>query len=153
MMAAAVWLTVAHEAGLACLDDAQHHRRHHRGRPGPRGAAPDGPHRLGGREESGDVLGRKPLLGGIIAFLSFWIVRETILESKNPEERSMWLARSSLSRRSSYSGHSSSVQGVEGALQQAGRCRDARQGVMAGSQGGRIVQPIHALLPRGGQSR
>ena len=33
-----------------------------------------------------------PLLGGIIAFLSFWIVRETILESKNPEERSMWLA-------------------------------------------------------------
>ena len=33
-----------------------------------------------------------PLLGAIIAFLSFWIVRETILESKNPEERSMWLA-------------------------------------------------------------
>lgn len=33
-----------------------------------------------------------PLLGATIAFLSFWIVRETILESKNPEERSMWLA-------------------------------------------------------------
>ena len=37
MMAAAVWLTVA-TSWATCLDDAQHYRRHHRGRPGPRGA-------------------------------------------------------------------------------------------------------------------
>ena len=37
-------------------------------------------------------MGRKPIAGRDHAFLSFWIVRETILESKNPEERSMWLA-------------------------------------------------------------
>ena len=33
-----------------------------------------------------------PLMGGILAFITFWIVRETILESNNPEERSRWLA-------------------------------------------------------------
>jgi len=33
-----------------------------------------------------------PLMGGILAFITFWIVRETILESSNPEERSRWLA-------------------------------------------------------------
>ena len=33
-----------------------------------------------------------PLMGGILAFGTFWIVRETILESSNPEERSRWLA-------------------------------------------------------------
>tara|TARA_B100001996_G_scaffold372616_1_gene349184 strand:- start:62 stop:2188 length:2127 start_codon:yes stop_codon:yes gene_type:complete len=33
-----------------------------------------------------------PLMGGILAFVTFWIVRETILESSNPEERSRWLA-------------------------------------------------------------
>ena len=141
-----------HEAGLARLDDAQHHRRHHRGRPGPRGAAPDGPHRLGGREESGDVLGRKPLLGGIIAFLSFSIVRETILESKNPEERSMWLAPILAFPTFFVLGLALQFKALKGSS--AGwTMRDARQGVMAGSQGGRIVQPIHALLPRGGQSR
>ena len=33
-----------------------------------------------------------PLMGGLLAFGTFWIVRETILESSNPEERSRWLA-------------------------------------------------------------
>lgn len=33
-----------------------------------------------------------PLMGAILAFVTFWIVRETILESENPEERSRWLA-------------------------------------------------------------
>jgi len=33
-----------------------------------------------------------PLMGGLLAFITFWIVRETILESSNPEERSRWLA-------------------------------------------------------------
>ena len=33
-----------------------------------------------------------PLMGGLLAFGTFWIVRETILESNNPEERSRWLA-------------------------------------------------------------
>ena len=33
-----------HETWLACLNDSQHHRRHHRGRPSPRGAASDGSH-------------------------------------------------------------------------------------------------------------
>jgi len=33
-----------------------------------------------------------PLMGAILAFVTFWIVRETILESNNPEERSRWLA-------------------------------------------------------------
>ena len=34
----------------------------------------------------------RPLMGGLLAFGTFWIVRETILESSNPEERSRWLA-------------------------------------------------------------
>ena len=33
-----------------------------------------------------------PLMGGLLAFGTFWIVRETILESSNTEERSRWLA-------------------------------------------------------------
>ena len=49
-----------------------------------------------------------PLLGATIAFLSFWIVRETILESKNPEERSMGWRPSSPSQRSSSWGLPSS---------------------------------------------
>ena len=33
-----------------------------------------------------------PLMGAILAFVSFWIVRATILEAENPIERSRWLA-------------------------------------------------------------
>jgi PiT family inorganic phosphate transporter len=33
-----------------------------------------------------------PLMGGILAFFSFFIVRSTILEAENPVERSRWLA-------------------------------------------------------------
>jgi len=33
-----------------------------------------------------------PLLGGTIAFFSYWIIKKSILESEKPEDRSMWLA-------------------------------------------------------------
>ena len=33
-----------------------------------------------------------PLMGGILAFLTFYIIRLTILEAENPVERSKWLA-------------------------------------------------------------
>ena len=33
-----------------------------------------------------------PLLGGLIAFFSYWIIKKSILESEKPEDRSMWLA-------------------------------------------------------------
>ena len=33
-----------------------------------------------------------PLLGGTIAFFSYWIIKKAILESEKPEDRSMWLA-------------------------------------------------------------
>ena len=33
-----------------------------------------------------------PLMGGILAFLTFYIIRLTILEAENPIERSKWLA-------------------------------------------------------------
>ena len=33
-----------------------------------------------------------PLMGAILAFFSYWIIKKTILDAKNPEERSLWLA-------------------------------------------------------------
>ena len=33
-----------------------------------------------------------PLLGGTIAFFSYWIIKKSILESEKPEDRSLWLA-------------------------------------------------------------
>jgi len=33
-----------------------------------------------------------PLMGAIIAFFSYWIIKKSILESEKPEDRSMWLA-------------------------------------------------------------
>ena len=33
-----------------------------------------------------------PLMGAIVAFLSYWIIKKAILDSDNPEKRSMWLA-------------------------------------------------------------
>ena len=33
-----------------------------------------------------------PLMGGIVAFFSYWIIKKTILDAENPEKRSLWLA-------------------------------------------------------------
>ncbi len=33
-----------------------------------------------------------PLMGGLLAFFSYWIIKKTILDAENPEQRSMWLA-------------------------------------------------------------
>ena len=33
-----------------------------------------------------------PLMGAIVAFLSYWIIKKAILDADNPEQRSMWLA-------------------------------------------------------------
>ena len=33
-----------------------------------------------------------PLMGGIVAFFSYWIIKKTILDAENPEGRSLWLA-------------------------------------------------------------
>jgi PiT family inorganic phosphate transporter len=33
-----------------------------------------------------------PLMGGLIAFFSYWIIKKTILDAENPEQRSLWLA-------------------------------------------------------------
>ena len=33
-----------------------------------------------------------PLMGGLVAFFSYWIIKKTILDAENPEQRSLWLA-------------------------------------------------------------
>ena len=33
-----------------------------------------------------------PLMGALVAFLSYWIIKKAILDADNPEQRSMWLA-------------------------------------------------------------
>ena len=33
-----------------------------------------------------------PLMGGLLAFFSYWIIKKTILDADNPEKRSLWLA-------------------------------------------------------------
>ena len=33
-----------------------------------------------------------PLMGGLVAFFSYWIIKKTILDAENPEGRSLWLA-------------------------------------------------------------
>ena len=33
-----------------------------------------------------------PLMGALVAFFSYWIIRKTILDAENPEKRSLWLA-------------------------------------------------------------
>ena len=33
-----------------------------------------------------------PLMGGLLAFFSYWIIKKTILDAENPEKRSLWLA-------------------------------------------------------------
>lgn len=33
-----------------------------------------------------------PLMGGLVAFFSYWIIKKTILDADNPEKRSLWLA-------------------------------------------------------------
>jgi predicted phosphate transport protein (TIGR00153 family) len=33
-----------------------------------------------------------PLMGGLVAFFSYWIIKKTILDAQNPEQRSLWLA-------------------------------------------------------------
>tara|TARA_B110000444_G_scaffold165351_1_gene154526 strand:+ start:11373 stop:13508 length:2136 start_codon:yes stop_codon:yes gene_type:complete len=33
-----------------------------------------------------------PLMGGLLAFFSYWIIKKTILDAENPESRSKWLA-------------------------------------------------------------
>ena len=33
-----------------------------------------------------------PLMGAIVAFLSYWVIKKAILDADNPEQRSMWLA-------------------------------------------------------------
>lgn len=33
-----------------------------------------------------------PLMGGLVAFFSYWIIKKTILDAENPEKRSLWLA-------------------------------------------------------------
>jgi len=33
-----------------------------------------------------------PLMGGLVAFFSYWIIKKAILDADNPEQRSLWLA-------------------------------------------------------------
>ena len=33
-----------------------------------------------------------PLMGALVAFLSYWVIKKAILDADNPEQRSMWLA-------------------------------------------------------------
>ena len=33
-----------------------------------------------------------PLMGALVAFFSYWIIKKTILDAENPEKRSLWLA-------------------------------------------------------------
>ena len=33
-----------------------------------------------------------PLMGAIVAFLSYWVIKKAILDADNPEQRSMWIA-------------------------------------------------------------
>ena len=33
-----------------------------------------------------------PVMGGLLAFFSYWIIKKLILDAKNPEEKSRWLA-------------------------------------------------------------
>ena len=33
-----------------------------------------------------------PLMGGLVAFFCYWIIKKTILDAENPEQRSLWLA-------------------------------------------------------------
>ena len=33
-----------------------------------------------------------PLMGGLVAFFSYWVIKKTILDAENPEKRSLWLA-------------------------------------------------------------
>ena len=46
-------------------------------------------------EKVGDVVMSwiaSPLMGGLVGFFSYWIIKKTILETEEPEKRSMWLA-------------------------------------------------------------
>lgn len=33
-----------------------------------------------------------PLMGALVAFFSYWVIKKTILDADNPEQRSMWIA-------------------------------------------------------------
>ena len=69
-----------------------------------------------------------PLMGGIIAFLSFTVVRMAILEAENPIERSKMVGTNFSSTDLLRSRSCTPIQGIEGLLRKSGdKWLDRRQ--------------------------
>jgi len=85
MMAAAVWLTVATRYGLPVSTT-------HSIIGGIIGVVLDLHDQPDADNAPDDAVCVSPLMGGLFAFFTFWVIRETILDAADPEARSRWVA-------------------------------------------------------------